>query len=224
MPSDDPAGTEAEGHHEGDSRYESSITVLERARTGDPDATLVLLERTVAPLRRWARRRLPDYARAGADTEDVVQDVVVRALAGIKTFEHRTVDALQAYLRESVRNRIRDEIRRVARRGISEQLREDLPDDAYSPVERMILREDSQRYLDALRKLKPADRVAVVYRLEHRYPFEEIARRMGKPSADAARIAVSRAVKRLATEVGVMAPDHVRRSGASAAADPGGED
>ncbi len=202
-------------------RFESTLTVLERARDGDPDAALVLLERTVAPLRRWAKGRLPAFARAGADTEDVVQDVVVRALGGIKRFEHRTVDALQAYLRESVRNRIRDEIRRVMRRGVGEQLPDDLPADSHSPVEQMILREGSERYLLALRKLKPRDRIAIIYRLEHRYRFDEIASRMGKTSPDAARMAVSRALKRLTAELELMAPDRLKRSAASVATGPG---
>ena len=38
--------------------------------------------------------------------EDVVQDAVVRALARVEHFEHRSVDGMQQYLRESVRNRI----------------------------------------------------------------------------------------------------------------------
>jgi RNA polymerase sigma-70 factor, ECF subfamily len=202
-------------------RFESTITVLERARRGDQHATLILLERTIAPLRRWARGRLPGFARGGANTEDIVQDVVVRALARIKQFEHRTVDALQLYLRESVRNRIRDEIRRVVRRGVPEELPDDLAEDTHSPMEQMILREGSERYLFALRKLKPADRMAIIYRLEHRYRFDEIARRMGKASPDAARVAVSRALKRLATELELPPQAPVRRSAASVAADRG---
>ncbi|MEQ1913025.1 MAG: sigma factor, partial [Vicinamibacterales bacterium] len=97
--------------------FDSTLDVLARARTGDGEAARVLIERTVGPLRRWARGRLPYYARGGANTEDVVQDAVVKALARVDHFEHRTVDGMQAYLRESVRNRIRDEVRRVTRRG-----------------------------------------------------------------------------------------------------------
>lgn len=204
-------------------RYESTITILERARRGDGNATMVLLERTVAPLRRWARGRLPDFARAGADTEDIIQDVVVRALGGIKRFEYRTVDALQLYLRESVRNRIRDEIRRVSRRGVAEELPAELAQDAETPVERLILRESSERYLEALRRLKPGDRIAIIYRLEHGFGYEEIARRMDKATPDAARMSVARALRRLAAELKLEAPG-TRRSTASDAADRGGAD
>jgi RNA polymerase sigma-70 factor (ECF subfamily) len=204
-------------------RYESTITILERARRGDANATMVLLERTVAPLRRWARGRLPDFARGGADTEDVVQDVVVRAIAGIKRFEHRTVDALRFYLREGVRNRIRDEIRKVSRRGVAEELPADLAGDSPTPLERVILQEGSERYLEALRRLRPGDRIAIIYRLEHGFGYDEIARRLDKATPDAARVAVARALKRLAAELELDSPD-ARRSTASGAADRDGAD
>lgn len=184
---------------------DSTLDVLERARQGDGDAARVLIERTVGPLRRWARGRLPRYARAGANTEDVVQDAVVRVLGRIEHFEHRSVDGMQAYLRESVRNRIHDEVRRVMRRGVGEEVPEDVRDEGYSPLEAVILKERSERYLEALRTLKPGDRMAIIFRLEHHLSFDEIAQRLGKKSPDAARMTVSRAVKKLADAIGVAA-------------------
>lgn len=226
MESDD---TNVAGHRpaddvesDSDAECDSTLDVLERARHGDGEAARVLIERTVGPLRRWARGRLPNYARAGANTEDVVQDAVVRALARVEQFEHRSVDGMQHYLRESVRNRIRDEVRRVARRGVGEELPDALHDSAYSPLEELILKERSERYLEALRSLKPADRQAIILRLEHRHPFEEIARKLGKGSPDAARMAVTRAVKRLAAAIGL--DEQVRPSDASGGADRGGSD
>lgn len=208
--SDDAKVTEPLAADEADSdsgaECDSSLDVLARAREGDTEAARVLIERTVGPLRRWARGRLPNYARAGANTEDVVQDAVVRALARVEHFEHRSVDGMQKYLRESVRNRIRDEVRRVARRGVGEELPEAIHDNAYSPLEELIMKERSERYLEALRSLKPADRQAIILRLEHRHSFEDIARALGKASPDAARMTVSRAVKRLAAAIGLDGP------------------
>ena len=149
-----------------ETEFDSTLDVLERARKGDGSAARVLIERTVGPLRRWARGRLPYYARAGANTEDVVQDAVLRALARVDHFEHRSVDGMQKYLRESVRNRIRDEVRRVTRRGVGEELPDSLHDNSYSPLEELILKERSERYLAALRTLKPNDRMAIIFRLE----------------------------------------------------------
>jgi RNA polymerase sigma factor (sigma-70 family) len=154
-------------------------------------------------LRRWARGRLPGYARSAANTEDLVQEAVLKALRRVEHFEHRSVDGMQAYLRESVRNKIRDEVRRVMRRGVAEELPDTLQDHSYSPLEELIRKERSDRYLVALRTLKPTDRQAIIFRLEHRYSFDEIAKRLGKASPDAARMTVARATKRLAEAIGI---------------------
>lgn len=200
--------------------FDSTLDVLERARLGDGEAARVLIERTVGPLRRWARGRLPYYARAGANTEDVVQDAVLSALARVEHFEHRSVDGMQKYLRESVRNRIRDEVRRVSRRGVGEELPETLTHRGYSPLEELILKERSERYLEGLRTLKPNDRLAIIFRLEQQLSFEEIATKLGKSSPDAARMTVTRAVKRLAEAIGLAT--RVTPSGASGEAGRGG--
>ena len=59
---------------------ESSVELLARARTGDDRALEELLARHVPALRRWARGRLPRWARDMAETEDLVQDTVLRSL------------------------------------------------------------------------------------------------------------------------------------------------
>ena len=199
--------------------FDSTLDVLPRARSGDAAAARVLIERTVGPLRRWARGKLPRYARDAANTEDVVQDAVVRVLARVDHFEHRSVDGMQAYLRESVRNRIRDEVRRVGRRGVSQELPDALHDHGYSPLEELIRQERSDRYLAALRTLKPHERMAIIFRMEHHHSFEEIAEKLGKATPDAARMAVTRAVKRLADAIGLREP--ATPSDASVAADRG---
>lgn len=218
-----PVGNSKESVQADDeTEFDSTLDVLERARSGDGSAARVLIERTVGPLRRWARGRLPYYARAGANTEDVVQDAVLRALARVEHFEHRSVDGMQKYLRESVRNRIRDEVRRVTRRGVGEELPDSLRDKSYTPLEELILKERSERYLTALRTLKPNDRMAIIFRLEQQLSFEEIAAKLGKASPDAARMAVTRAVKRLGEAIGLTA--RVTATGASGAADRGASD
>jgi RNA polymerase sigma-70 factor (ECF subfamily) len=49
--------------------------------------------------------------------------------------------------------------------------------------------------------LKPSDREAVVARIELQQSYEEIATAMGKPTANAARVAVTRALARLVREL-----------------------
>lgn len=189
---------------------DSTIVVLDRARGGDLAARRELLTRTIGPLRRWAHRLLPKYARASASTEDIVQDVVVRALQGLPRLEYTTVGSILAYLRASVRNRITDEIRQSRRRGAGEELVE-LPDESYSPLEELILRERSERYVSALRRLRPDDRLLLILRLEQRMSFDDIAQRVQKPNANAARVAFARALKKLAAELQIEAPPAVKR-------------
>lgn len=180
---------------------ETSVALLERVRLGDSEALDVLLRRYVPALRRWARGRLPRWARDMADTEDLVQETIVRTLRNLKTFEHRHEGALQAYLRQAVLNRIRDECRRVGKRPVIGELDEQLPDQGVSPLEAVVGVHAVARYEAALQLLKPEEREAIVARIEMGYSYAEIAVMLAKPSPDAARVAVSRALLRLAEQL-----------------------
>ena len=70
-----------------------------------------------------------------------------------------------------------------------------------SPLEELVGREKLDRYERGLSQLSVSDREIVVARLELGLSYNEIAKELGKPSADAARMAVTRAVTRLAEEV-----------------------
>lgn len=175
----------------------STIDLLERFKQGDDDAVNLLVERSLPPLKRWARGRLPRWARGLAETQDLVQDAIVRALPRLKTFEAKHPGALQAYLRTAITNHIRDEIRRVNTRPTPTELGDNHADAGPSPLEEVIGREGLERYEAGLRALRPADREAIIARLELQQSYEEVAIALGKPSADAARMAVKRAVKAL---------------------------
>ena len=175
----------------------STVELLERFKQGDDGAVSLLVERSLPPLKRWARGRLPKRARGTADTQDLVQDAVVRALPRLKDFEARHPGALQAYLRQAITNHIRDEIRRANTRPAATTLRDSHPDLSPSPLEEAIGHEGVERYEAALKELRPADREAIIARLELQQSYEEVAIALGKPSADAARMAVTRAVKAL---------------------------
>jgi DNA-directed RNA polymerase specialized sigma24 family protein len=59
------------------------------------------------------------------------------------------------------------------------------------------------RYDSALQRLRGYDRQLIVARVELGLGYEEIAELLDKPSIPAARVAVSRALVRLASEMGV---------------------
>ena len=180
---------------------EATVDLLTRARAGDETALNRLLERCLPPLRRWAHGRLPPFARDALDTGDLVQDTVVAALRRLDHFEARREGALQAYLRQALANRITDVIRYRRRRPESTAVPEQLADDGASPLDLAIGAENTARYDAALARLREDDRQAIIGRIELQYSYEELAVALEKPTANAARVAVTRALQRLAEEL-----------------------
>jgi RNA polymerase sigma-70 factor (ECF subfamily) len=176
---------------------ETTVDLLARVRQGDAEALDRLFARCLPALRRWARGRLPSAARGLLDTQDLVQDTVLSSLRHLDHFESRHEGALQAYLRQAVLNRIRDEARRFGRRPASTELTDSQPSEAASPLDIAIGREGVERYEAALQRLRPADREAIIGRLEMQHDYQELATILGKPNANAARVAVTRALARL---------------------------
>ena len=71
--------------------------------------------RYLPSLQRWARGRLPVWARNLADTQDLVQDTLCETLKHVDGFEHRGHRrAARHILRQSILNRIRNELKRAA--------------------------------------------------------------------------------------------------------------
>jgi RNA polymerase sigma-70 factor, ECF subfamily len=179
----------------------ASLILLERVRAGDTAALNRLMDRYLPKLSRWASGRLPQWARDVSDTDDLVQDTLIRTVANLGNFEARGTGALQAYLRGAVLNRIRDEIRRRRRTPPQTPLDSALPAQGQSPLEAAIGAETLAKYDRALDRLEPETREAVIARIEMGCSYAEIAELMDKPSADAARMVVSRALLRLAEEM-----------------------
>ena len=194
---------EDEAHADALLSDETTMERVVRAREGDRMAVEALLQRCLPSLTRWAHGRLPSSARGALDTGDLVQEAALHALRRLDVFEPRHVGAMQAYLRQSVINRIRDEVRRVTRHPAPVELPPDHAVDATSPLEAAIEAESYERYRNALSAMNPRHRELVVARVEMQWSLAEIAQRFGMRTADAARMAVSRALKRLSSE---MAP------------------
>lgn len=184
-----------------DTDPESTFRLIDRARLGDAAALDLLFSRYLKPLQRWARGRLPGWARDLADTDDLVQDTLLQTFKRIESFEPRRVGALQAYLRQAVLNRIRDEIRRKRRHPDKTELDGLEVDPAASPIEEAIGHEAVERYERALTRLRPQDREAIIARVEMGYSYPDLAEALGKSSPEAARKAVERALMRLASKM-----------------------
>lgn len=180
---------------------ESTFVLLDLARGGDGRALDRLFARYVTPLRRFAHGRLPATARDLMDTNDLVQETLMQTFKRIDGFKPQREGALLAYLRQGVVNKVRDEIRRRGRRPLPETLGESAVDGAVSPLDAAIGQEAVDRYEAALARLHDEEREAIIARVELGMSFEEVAAALEKPTADAARKAVSRALLRLADEM-----------------------
>lgn len=201
----DPTGPDAPTPDDplSDPSLDATVELLGRAQAGDAEAVNLLFSRYLPPLRRWARGRLPQYARDLLETEDLVQETMVHAFRRLKGFEMRHDGALHAYLRQAVINRIRDEVRRAQRRPPAEELEADQhQDNTASPLETAIGTQAVERYEGALSRLRDEDRQAIVARVELGLSYAEVATALGKSSPDAARMCVARALVKLAQEMG----------------------
>ena len=114
---------------------ETSTQLLERLKAGDEEARGQLIGRYFRPLCRWAHGRLPARARSMSETQDLVQDAILRVLRHLETFEPERPGALHAYLRKAVLNRILDELRAARRGPAGVELDDSLPSIQPSPCE-----------------------------------------------------------------------------------------
>jgi RNA polymerase sigma factor (sigma-70 family) len=187
---------------------DSTVDLVERVQKGDLAAREVLLERHLRALKPIVHHRLPMYVRSMTDTDDVVQDVLVKTVGRLRYFESRNPMAFLAYLRRAVVNRIVDEVRRHARSCRTVPLTTDCAERAASPRERLLGKEHSDQCREALSRLRQRDRQVILLRVSESLSYHEIARRLEMPTPDAARVALSRALSRL-----TVALKHVRARG-----------
>jgi RNA polymerase sigma factor (sigma-70 family) len=182
-----------------------TTTLLQRAKDGDRAALDALMARYLPRLRAWASGRLPMRARSLFDTSDLVHETLLRTLEGLDRVEVRGPGGFQAYVRSAILNRIRDEIRWASRRPGPEGVPETLPSAEPSPLELAIGSDLLDRYERALATLTEEEQRLLHLRVELDYDYAEIAEMAGRPSRDAARVAVTRALKHLALAM----DDHV---------------
>jgi RNA polymerase sigma-70 factor (ECF subfamily) len=195
------AGAEPDNPGDGPLSAEATVELLDRVKKGDQEALNLLLARVIPRLRRWAHGRLPQSARGMQETADLVQDTILAAVKRIDVFEVRHQGALQAFLRQCVMNRIRDIARFQQRRPQQTDLPDQVTDPAPSPLQEAIGAQNMERYERALARLEQTDREAIIGRLELQNSYDELAVALNKPTAAAARMAVTRAMKRLAEEM-----------------------
>jgi RNA polymerase sigma factor (sigma-70 family) len=141
-------------------------------------------------------------ARSLLDTSDLVQETLLRTFERLEQLEVRGPGGFQAYVRTAVLNRIRDEVRWAARRPGPDGIPESLESADPSPLDLAIGADRVARFEGALATLTEEEQQLLHLRIELDYDYEAIATITGRASRDAARMAVTRALKRLAEAMG----------------------
>jgi RNA polymerase sigma-70 factor, ECF subfamily len=180
----------------------STIDLLRGAKGGNREALEMLLARYRPRLERWASGRLPAYARSLLDTGDLVQETLLKALERFDSIELRGPGAFEAYVRQSVLNRVRDQIRWARHREGSEEISEDLSDSLPSPLENAIGADVVRQYEAGMAQLTEEERQLLHLRIELDLSHEEITAMLGRPNANATRVAIQRALHKLGQLMG----------------------
>jgi len=179
----------------------TSQQLLLEAKRGNRSALDALIRRALPSLLRYASGRIPRWTRALAETRDVVQDALLRTVRRLSGFESRGEGALRAYLRKAIDNRVNDELRSIRRHGVPADLDDRTAATGADPHQEFLRRDAEERYRLALSRLSETDRRLVVAHVELAYSNEQIAFMTGRRRTDTARVAVGRALARLAHEM-----------------------
>lgn len=138
------------------------------------------------------------YARDFTDTEDLVQEALIGLVRTFEQFEYRGEWSVQAFLRRAASNRIKDQLRKHGSRPRTVELDEAATSPELSPLEQAMGQQAFGRYQQSLDELTEMEREAVIARLELGCSHGEIMQLLDKPSPEAARMFVTRALEKLA--------------------------
>ncbi len=182
-----------------------TLELVQRAQGGDGPALEALLERYQGSVRGLVRKRLGNELRRELDSGDLVQEAMVEVLEGLGRFRPDEGErAFVRWLSVLVENRLRELARyhRAGKRDHAKRVpleRKD-PDspaidptwDGETPSQEASENEARVLYEQALQRL-PAGQAAVLRLRNTGASWGAIAEQLGAASADAARMAHSRA-------------------------------
>jgi RNA polymerase sigma factor (sigma-70 family) len=190
----------------------STVDLTIRARDGDQDALEALCLRCLKSLTCYAAGRLPSSIKGMIETQDIVLQAVQKGLSRLNEFDHRHQGALIAYMRRILKNLIIDHWRASARKGVPVPLDEEQAAPSRTPLENVLDHEQIELYEKALERVRSRDAELVRLRIDEQLGYAEIAVHLGLPTENAARIAVKRAVLRVAHEMSILSSGNTRHS------------
>ena len=191
-----------------------SLVLIRKAQGGDQAAYEQLFERYYPRVERLVRKQLSPGLRGQLESGDVIHEALIQAIGSYEHLEVPSRPALIAWFASIVRNRLRDlhkrttaECRHPGHQAIvdhlsaacsSGKLHFEAFDDSPLPEDQVVLEEDLERLRKAVGELKPEQQRLLAMRQEQNLGWQEIAKRLGFASADATRMAFSRAKIELA--------------------------
>jgi RNA polymerase sigma-70 factor (ECF subfamily) len=191
---------------------QSISALLASARAGDGQALNRLFEMCRNYVAVVAQTQVESWCRGKCDPSDLVQQTLLEAYRGFKAFEGATGPEWLSWLRGILRHNAIDFARRYAateKRRVGREIRigplgEDSSsarcaeplDDGASPSAELLAHERELMLTDALARLSPDHREAILLRNLQGLPFEEVAQRMGR-SRPAVQMLWMRAIRNL---------------------------
>jgi RNA polymerase sigma-70 factor, ECF subfamily len=182
----------------------TTFTLLEKARTGDPEALSQAFERYQRRLAVLVHFKLSERTRSFAEVDDIVQEACLRAFRDIDRFQYRTPGSFLHWLSSIADHVIVDRVRyqgRERRAGEEVPFRSESnpngpePRDSNSPSRLFAQREAVERLLSHLSALPEDYRRAILMAKIEGLTTAEMAEQLGK-SREAVALLVFRAVKR----------------------------
>ncbi len=172
----------------------NTALLLQQVGTGDQQAADQLVLKYRPLLISWARGRLPYYCRDLEETADLVQETLIIGLRKAVDFKSQSPGSFLAYLRTILLNRIRKQISQhnnTYQLALTQSL-------LHSQLQQSSHLDTLVEYDRALDQLSEDQKEAVILRVEFGFDYQKIAELTERPSADAARMFVSRALVALA--------------------------
>ncbi len=150
---------------------------IDRARELDSDAWDHLYQFAFPQVYRYVSSRMS----SSADVEDITEDVFAGALQSVGSLRAHDEAGLLAWLFQIARNKITDHLRRQYRRP-TEPLDPDLEigDDAPTPEELALRRDEDRALREALTELSPEQREVIVMKFAMGYDNARAAAVLGK--------------------------------------------
>ncbi len=173
--------------------FSTTAILLKKFKQGDEASCEQLFAIFQPALLRWAHGRIPAQARGFMETEDVVQDTMMLAFKNINNIKANRPGAFFTYLRTIFINQIKQELRK--NKPFQQSITQ------FSHDQKLAYDNDLNTliaYDEALNKLTTDENEAVILRMEFGFSHQEICDMMERPSANATRMFISRALVKLA--------------------------